>query len=820
MIVRYDSLNRYETPHITMCNPGSTYTDGRITNAVGFVPDVSDMELVFNFNSTSELNFRITKIKRDNSEDNAYTFKMYKGLQNRRLLFVEDIGYFAITNVDDSFDGVYQYKDIQAESVDAELRQKMLPYIPDNTYRFSTSASTGEIGLLEQIVSTLSLWTIGYVDPSVAAKYRTFEDVSTDENCLAFMLEEMQDAYECIFVYDIINRVINVYDQNNYVRDTNVHITKDDVINSLNITENAEDLYTAIRVLGGDNITIGAVNPTGDNVIYNFDHYIDWMPEALGEKVLQWKQDVEDAEPEYYEHSLTYYELLADDSNYEQELSRTQIQINMYQRCKDNIIAEAGKTDLVGEYNEVIAQAGGAPIVVYPEIADTINGIQEIIDECKAHMAEVQAQRDALADSLYQEKQYIGDSVAALALTNYFDPIEMAELNNYIYEGSYKDDYVVVTDIMTHAEQFDQMSVLFNRAKQQLEKVSKPTQEFSIDAENFIFVKEFEHWSDQLETGCLINVELDVNDVAKLFLSNMTINYEDHSLSFTFGNRFNKFDPRSLFEDVLGNVSKSANTLGYIKDILYPIKNGEFDKVKEALQTSRNLTMGSALTSSDQAVLIDASGYTGRRINADGVVDPRQVKIVNNNIVFTDDAWETSKVAIGEIVYGEGETRYGINAEIVHGDLLMGNGLRIINEEGQDLLTIMDDKIQTKVGDSDNRITELEQNANSIDIRIQNIENAPDIDSITTATGFTFNQDGLNISKDGDEMKNLLDSTGMYVTRSGDAILTANNEGVEAINLTANQYLTIGLNSRFEDYTDGNGMTRTACFYIGTNGGN
>ena len=85
------------------------------------------------------------------------------------------------------------------------------------------------------------------------------------------------------------------------------------------------------------------------------------------------------------------------------------------------------------------------------------------------------------------------------------------------------------------------------------------------------------------------------------------------------------------------------------------------------------------------------------------------------------------------------------------------------------------------------------------------------VESVTTSTGYTFDKDGLNISKSGEEMQNLLDNTGMYVNRDTENILTANNEGVNAINLTARQYLTIGDNSRLENYK----TKRTACFYVG-----
>ena len=68
-------------------------------------------------------------------------------------------------------------------------------------------------------------------------------------------------------------------------------------------------------------------------------------------------------------------------------------------------------------------------------------------------------------------------------------------------------------------------------------------------------------------------------------------------------------------------------------------------------------------------------------------------------------------------------------------------------------------------------------------------------------------------------MQNLLTNRGMYVNRDDESILAADNEGVNAINLRARKYLIIGANSRFEDYSNGTDEHRTACYYIGTQGG-
>ena len=52
----------------------------------------------------------------------------------------------------------------------------------------------------------------------------------------------------------------------------------------------------------------------------------------------------------------------------------------------------------------------------------------------------------------------------------------------------------------------------------------------------------------------------------------------------------------------------------------------------------------------------------------------------------------------------------------------------------------------------------------------------------------------MRIKKSGEEIENLLDNTGMYVNRDDENILTANNEGVSAINVSVRKYLIIGKN--------------------------
>lgn len=714
MQVRFDALNRFEAPKLYLCNPGSEYNEGVLSHMVGILIDTCDEELVLNFNSLSELNFRVNKVRREDPEENLYAYELYKSVQNRRMIYVDDIGYFVIVDVTDGYSDGQYYKDVRAESCEVEIQNKVLPYVGDNTYQFTD--------LLETIVEAVPLWKIALngtapaIDESVANRYRTFEDVSAEENCLNFMLEEMQDAYECIFCFDCVHRTISVYDQNNFVRDTSIHITKDDVINSIDISETSDDLYTSINVLGDDDLGIGAVNPAGSSTIYNFDYYLDWMTPELRESVIAWRASIDSVADEYYALNEEYYDLMDVCYNLQADIDALNMQNTMYKRCRDNIVAESSVRQ-VAAYNDVISKAGGTPISIRAEIAATLADIDSLMANVNSQISSKQSELDTKTVDLNAHRDSIAAIVEEHSITKWFvkevggvkDTHLLDELYNYIYEGSYKDEYIATTGIMTNSEKLAQVKTLYERAKSQLEKISHPTQEFSIDAENFLFSKEFKEWSYQLETGSLINVELDDNDIAALFLSTITVNYDDKSLGLTFGNRFNRFDSKSLFEDALGSVSKSANTLSYVKDIIYPIKQGELDRFQDALNISRTLTKNLALSADSQQVILDDTGYTGRRVT-DGVVDDEQIKIANNSIVFTDDAWDSCKTAIGEIVVvdedGNPTTTYGINAETIIGNMIIGGGLKIYDENGNDLFSVMDNKIEASFNAVNNETDE------------------------------------------------------------------------------------------------------------------
>lgn len=88
------------------------------------------------------------------------------------------------------------------------------------------------------------------------------------------------------------------------------------------------------------------------------------------------------------------------------------------------------------------------------------------------------------------------------------------------------------------------------------------------------------------------------------------------------------------------------------------------------------------------------------------------------------------------------------------------------------------------------------------------------VDSVSTTTGYTFDNEGLTIAKTGSEMTTQITEDGMTVYRGSEGVLVANNEGVQAEDLHATTYLIVGGRSRFENF-ERDGSSRTGCFWIG-----
>lgn len=119
----------------------------------------------------------------------------------------------------------------------------------------------------------------------------------------------------------------------------------------------------------------------------------------------------------------------------------------------------------------------------------------------------------------------------------------------------------------------------------------------------------------------------------------------------------------------------------------------------------------------------------------------------------------------------------------------------------------LDESIESLKSEVSAKIT-----AEDVQIAIES-ERVNGAEKVTTKTGFTFDDEGLTVSKSDSEIATQITEDGMKISRSGEEVLRADNEGVKAEDLHATTYLIVGSNSRFENY----GTDRTGCFWVGGN---
>ena len=160
---------------------------------------------------------------------------------------------------------------------------------------------------------------------------------------------------------------------------------------------------------------------------------------------------------------------------------------------------------------------------------------------------------------------------------------------------------------------------------------------------------------------------------------------------------------------------------------------------------------------------------------------------------------------------GEGErlTKLSVTADgltaMVQSQQQQVQEVKDAQEDTQNALEGLDQSVQEISSRVDLALT-----SDQVEIAIEK-KLAQGVDTVTTKTGFTFDDVGLTVSKTGSEMTTQVTEDGMTISRSGTQVLLVDNQGVEAYNLHAKTFLILAGKARLEPY----GADRMGCFWIG-----
>lgn len=187
--------------------------------------------------------------------------------------------------------------------------------------------------------------------------------------------------------------------------------------------------------------------------------------------------------------------------------------------------------------------------------------------------------------------------------------------------------------------------------------------------------------------GNWIRVEID-DKVYKLRMTDYTVTYDDLStIDVEFSDVTYAFGAMS---DISSILSKSASMSTSYSTVSRQAGNGQKAnaEIVNMVENGLYLTNKKIANAENQNLTIDESGLLVRQQGeyTNGYL-PEQVKIINKGLYFTDDDWRTAKAAIGAFEYydpadGTYKQGYGVIAEKIVGNLILGNNLGIYNESG------------------------------------------------------------------------------------------------------------------------------------------
>lgn len=644
MIINFDSLGMLDRPNVQICTPSK-----KPIASIGKV--IFDTEVSLRFNSMSEFSFTIPQKTNKSAFLNAYN-----EVVSKRVIFVENIGYFLVVSVNESDDGIRKVKHVKCYSLEAELNYKKINLF-SGTYKFYDAISP-QNSLLGKIVAYLPSWSIGYIDPTLYDKYRTYE--VSDQTIYNFLMTTVEQSVECVFTFDTASRLINAYSTSSAVTDTSIFLSFSNLLKETQVEEMSEELVTALHCYGGGDLDIRTVNPLGNPLIYNFDYFLysdkEWFSDELKTAVLNWKTKIGVLQPQYATLLTTFRNT------------------NLY------LITLNGQlVTLQGEYTalEAVQKARIEAGLSFSEIYTQLIAKQNEIDLKKNQIIYAENSLESISTQL------TAINVNLSFVTN-FTTEQYKELSNYIIESTYQNDAFIQTSIMTPVEIQDMSQELYNQSTNVLNKLSQPRYTFSVDSVNFLFLKEFKRFSDQLKLGCQINVEVNEDVTSYPVLLEMSFSFDDlTNFNLTFGNRLRLDKNDFVFAELFGDSVSSGATVSFNTGKWNEFNNNYEDDVSKFINNSLDCAKNNVINATNQEIVIDSNGLKGQRyIPETDTYSPEKIWVTSNSIAMTKDNWQTASLAMGKLPNGA----YGIVSELLFGSIIAGNQLQISNSNNNFLL--------------------------------------------------------------------------------------------------------------------------------------
>ena len=345
MKIYFDEFEEPKRPILTLATPNKK----PIFPLIGI--EDSTFSMTPNLNNTWTISFDLNQYIL-NDDGKEIENRCYNLIDKLMRIHVDGIGWFICDHPTESNDGDKNVKTISAESEEIEMQQHDIIGLKINcgttdSYEMLVEGNVEKIDGVEfakeQIkfcnkenkelsllhillkVSDMHDWDIGYID-TIPKQYKSYENgkiqitstLLSDEigtfdiqkqDLYSFLTQDVSQFFNCIFVFDFKNLLINVYHPENLGNNTNINIGFRNIQDSNNVEISGDNFFTRYTVYGSNSLGIEYVN-FGTNRIENLTYFLSekYMSASLITKYKTWYDDVEVIRPLYIEETKKYNE--------------------------------------------------------------------------------------------------------------------------------------------------------------------------------------------------------------------------------------------------------------------------------------------------------------------------------------------------------------------------------------------------------------------------------------------------------------------------------------------------------------------------------
>jgi hypothetical protein len=617
----------------------------------------------------------------------------YDQIVVERYIWLEDLGWYRITNIDIKDDGENPYKEVKCSDLTIELKYTKL------TSFGSMGTSTDEQGGLDRyalydaddqahsiahifMVKNPS-WTFKYIDDAISKNHRSFDvdSISSYE----FLTGSVAESFECIFTFDSNDRTVSAYKVENLGKKIPLLLSFYNLIKEIDISWDSDDIRTVLHVSGGNDATgtalsIAGVNPALNDSVSNFSFFYNSMSAALVAKLQEYYQQMENADG-----------LIATALSQLKVLQDALAVLNSHDPSSQSSTtwSEYGLVQLktkAAEYlnNMSVASDGNLADPIIKQQYDNYNALYTAVNnEIKTRQIQITAKEAEITAKKTEASSY-GVSLYEVLGNDLYN-----ELQPFIKEDTLCDDSFIVTSSMTDNDILDMKKALYNHGVTELNRICYPQFDMTINSVNFAVLKKYQEEVSKLEIGDILTLQLDDDNFIEARLLEMELDWED----FT---KFNlKFSSKTSLEDgffeydQLYKMADSANsTITHRKSgydgVTKQANEAYFATQKEFLDLSLQQIVSNG---TNQDVSVDQTGILLKKwLPDENKYAPEKMWITNRQILLFEEPdgtnLKTPKLAIGKVyVTKNGVTTsfYGVSADVVYGKMFFGQSLTIQN---------------------------------------------------------------------------------------------------------------------------------------------